>query len=79
VNRFIENLKVRFDNWRNRPVARAYRTMAKALQNDPGYAKSWQANFAVTIYDGARGRLNLAEADEIADDLMRFMWGVTKR
>ena len=64
--------------WKYRPVNRAYQTMANALRNDPEFAQSWQANIAMPIYDGAKGRLTHAEANEIADKLMAHLWGVSK-
>ena len=72
----LEHLRVWWSNWKVWHVSKAYRTMAKALQADPGYAISWQANIAMGIYDGAKGKLTSAEANQIADELMRHLWGV---
>jgi len=51
--------------------------MATALQCDPAYALSWQANIAMPILDGANGKLTPAEASAIADRLMSHLWGVS--
>ena len=68
-----------WSNWRNRHVARAYRTMQDALQRDCGYADAWQANIAMPIFDGADGKLTHAEANEIADRIMAHLWSVAPR
>ena len=49
----LDLIRVRWSNWKNRRVAKAYRTMADVLQRDCGYADAWQANIAMPILDGA--------------------------
>ena len=75
----LDLLRVKWSNWKNRHVARAYRTMQDALQNDCGYADAWQANIAMPIFDGADGKLTAAEANEIADNIMAHLWSVAPR
>lgn len=58
------------------PVQLAVETLSKALQEDPSFAIAWQSNIAMPIYDGARGRLSHAQANEIADRLMKHLFGV---
>lgn len=53
---------------------RAVRHLSKALQEDNDFAISWHANIAMPIYDGAKGKLTPAEANEIADNLMRHLF-----
>lgn len=55
-------------------TARAVRDLSKALQEDNGFALTWHANIAMPIYDGAKGKLTSAEANEIADNLMRHLF-----
>lgn len=66
-------------NWKNRRVAGAYRTMADALQRDCEYADVWGANIAMTIFDGAGGKLTYLEANAIADKLMARLWSVAPK
>ena len=73
-----ENRHTYWHNFRNRKVARAYRTLARAMQADPDYANSWQANYAMTILDRSNRKLTAAECNEIADILMRHCWRVKK-
>ena len=75
----LDLLRVTWSNWKNRHVARAYRTMQDALQNDCGYADAWQANIAMPIFDNAGGKLTHAEANEIADKIMAHLWSVAPR
>ena len=75
----LDRIRVRWANWKNRRVARAYRTMQDALQGDCGYADAWQANIAMPIFDGANGKLTHAEANEIADRIMAHLWSVAPR
>ncbi|HOF19431.1 MAG TPA: hypothetical protein PK082_11020 [Phycisphaerae bacterium] len=75
----LDLIRVRWSNWKNRRVAKAYRTMADVLQRDCGYADAWQANIAMPILDGAGGKLTHAEANAIADRLMAHLWGVAPR
>jgi hypothetical protein len=56
------------------PTRRAVRHLSKVLQADNDYAITWHANIAMPIYDGAKGKLTPAEANEIADNLMRHLF-----
>ena len=47
------------------------------MRDDPSYAHSWQCNIAMPIYDGAKGKLTIHEANAIADDLMRHLFTLT--
>ena len=73
---FFENLKTHWRNWLNRGTAKAYRNLTQAMRNDPMYAHSWQCNIAMPIYDGAKGKLTIEEANQIADDLMKHLFDV---
>ena len=77
--RLLGRVWVMWTNWKNRKTAKAYRTMARALQRDEGYALSWQANIAMPILDGSNGKLTHNEANRIADALMLHLWGVKCR
>ncbi len=59
-------------------TARAYRVLTRAMKRDPSFAHSWQRNIAMPILDGAKGKLSHAEANEIADRLMRHLFEVRK-
>ena len=74
--KFFQDLRVHWDNWWNRKTARAYGHLSDAMKNDPSFALSWQANIAMPILDGSRGKLTHAEANEIADRLMKHLFGV---
>jgi len=76
--RLLANLKTHWRNWKVRGTGKAYRALTKAMRDDPGYALSWQCNIAMPILDGAKGKLTHAEANAIADDLMRHLFGVKK-
>lgn len=67
-----------FRNLRHWKTARAYRDLTGAMKRDPGFAASWQSNIAIPILDGAKGKLTHAEANEIADRLMRHLFEVKK-
>lgn len=71
---FFENLKTHWRNWWNRRTANAYRNLTKAMRDDPCYAHSWQCNIAMPIYDGAKGKLTIEEANQIADNLMKHLF-----
>ena len=76
--RLLANLKT---HWRNRKVrgtGKAYRALTKAMRDDPDYTRSWQCNIAMPIFDGAKGKLTIHEANAIADDLMRHLFEVKK-
>lgn len=74
-------------HWR---TAWAYRHLAKQMQKDRGYAESWQANIAMTIYDATKDdvlcRMNFPEGsalilhsnqcNALADRLMSHLFGV---
>jgi hypothetical protein len=62
------------DRVMNIRTARAVRHLSKALQEDNDFAISWHANIAMPIYDGAKGKLTPAEANQIADSLMRHLF-----
>lgn len=61
-----------------RGTGKAYRTLTKAMQDDPSYAHSWMCNIAMPIYDGAKGKLTIHEANAIADGLMAHLFEVKK-
>lgn len=46
------------------------------LQADPDFARAWQSNIAMPIYDGARGKITHRHANEIADRLMLHLFKV---
>ena len=46
-----ERIRVWYQNWKVRKVSRAVRVLSKALQDDPGFARSWHANIAMLICD----------------------------
>jgi hypothetical protein len=53
-----------------------------ALQGDPSYAVTWQANIAMPILDGCKRRglaLSHADANALADDLMQHLFGVRRQ
>lgn len=72
----LERLRVRWSNWINRRVAKAYRTMAEALRNDPGFAASWRANIACVVHDTPASQTAWETANETADRLMAHLWVV---
>ena len=57
----------------------AYRTLTKAMKRDPDFAHTWQCNIAMPIYDGANGKLTHAEANTIADTLMKHLFDVPNK
>lgn len=73
---FLDRIRVRWSNWKNRRVAKAYRTMAEALKNDPGFAESWRANIACVVHDTPASQTAWETANETADRLMARLWGV---
>lgn len=73
---FWAMLKVKWQNWRVRKTGRAYRTLTKAMRDDPGYALSWQCNIACVIFDS--NVCNQKQANEIADKLMAHLFEVKK-
>jgi len=56
------------------PTALSVRHLSKALQKDNGFAISWHANIAMPIFDGAKGKLTIDEANAIADTLMMHLF-----
>ena len=46
------------------------------MQKYPDFAHIWQCNIAMPILDGANGKLNHEEANEIADRLMAHLFNV---
>lgn len=77
--KFFRDLRVHWSNWWNRKTVKAYRHLSEAMKNDPAYALSWQCNIAMPILDGANGKLTHTEANEIADRLMKHLFGVEKK
>ena len=73
-----DRLRLAWHNWRVRGIAKAYRALTQAMRDDPDYAHSWQCNIAMPIYDGAKGKLTIEEANIIADNLMRHLFEVKK-
>lgn len=71
-----ERFRVWWRNWRNRGTGKAYHTLCKAMQDDPGYAHSWFCNISMPIYDNAKGKLTIIECNDIADTLMQHLFGV---
>lgn len=67
-----------FRNLRHWKTARAYRDLAAAMKRDPSFAHSWQCNIAMPILDKSNGALTHEQANEIADHLMRHLFGVQK-
>ena len=60
----------------NRRFTKAYRTMAAALQRDPGLAQSWRANIACVVHDTPSSQTAWETANETADRLLSYLWGV---
>ena len=75
-SRLLDRIRVRWSNWKNRRVAKAYRTMADALQRDPGFAQSWRANIACVVHDTPASQTAWETANETAERLMAHLWGV---
>jgi hypothetical protein len=73
---FFTSLRTHWNNWWNRGTAKAYQNLTQAMRNDPMYAHSWQCNIAMPIYDGAKGKLTIEEANKIADNLMKHLFDV---
>jgi hypothetical protein len=73
----LDLLRVKWQNWKVRKTGRAYRHLCKAMQNDPGYALSWQCNIACVIFDS--NVCNQKQANEIADKLMAHLFNVRKK
>lgn len=71
----LENIRVRWHNWRNRKVAKAYRALSQAMRDDPDFAHSWQCNIAMPIFD--QTKLSHEEANVIADRLMKHLFDVS--
>lgn len=72
----LDRIRIRWSNWKNRRVAKAYRTMSEALKNDPGFAESWRANIACVVHDTPASQTAWETANETADRLMAHLWGV---
>lgn len=51
---------------------------ANRVRDDPDYAHSWQCNIAMPILDGAKGKLTHAEANAIAENMMRHLFEVKR-
>jgi len=49
-----ERIRTFLANWKHRHTRRAYRHIAKAMRDDPGYRHSWLCNIAMPIYDATR-------------------------
>ncbi len=72
----LDRILVWWSNWKNRRVAKAYRTMAEALRRDPSFAESWRANIACVVHDTPASQTAWETANETADRLMAHLWGV---
>lgn len=72
----IQNLKVRWHNWRARGTKQAYEALTKAMREDRAYAYSWHCNIAMPILDGSNGKLTHEEANQIAEKLMAHLFGI---
>lgn len=76
-----ERISAWYSNWKNRHVRKAYEVITQAMKDDAGYAESWQANIAVTIYDSlthTNHELKHAASNQMADRLMKHLFGVSK-
>lgn len=51
-----ERLRVWYQNWKVRKTSRAVRTLCKALQDDPDFARGWHANISMTILDATSAK-----------------------
>ncbi len=62
-------------HWRTRW---AWRHLSKRMKRDRGYAESWQANIAMTIYDNSRSSavINHEKCNQLADKLMSHLFDV---
>lgn len=68
-------MRVRFlrDRLRFWPLSMALKLFRWELRNND-YAISWHANIAMPIYDAARGKLTVQDANLIADKLMQHLF-----
>lgn len=76
VQQRLVRLGVWLRNLRSWKIARANRDLSRAMKRDSDFAHTWQCNIAMPILDGANGKLTPKEANEIADRLMRHLFGV---
>lgn len=72
-----ERFRVWRTNWPHRKTGSAYKTLVKAMKDDPEYAWSWYCNISMPIFDQSYGKLSSAEADLIASTLMKHLFDVT--
>lgn len=70
-------------NWQTKAesptIERCVTTLSKALQEDPGFAISWQSNIAMPILDACKNLgvpMDHATANHLADGLMLHLFGV---
>lgn len=64
------------DKRRVRAIKKALKVLKEAMVCDPNYAYTWQCNIALPVWDAAGSKLNLAEANKIADALMAHLFEV---
>jgi hypothetical protein len=74
----MERLRVRWHNWKVRKVGRAWRTIEKAMRDDPEYRQTIHANLAMPIFDANNynndNPMTIARANYIADRLMSHLF-----
>lgn len=73
----MARLRVKWQNWKVSKTGRAYRHLRKAMQNDHGYAMTWQCNIACVIFDS--NVCTQKQANEVADKLMAHLFEVRKQ
>jgi len=54
----------------------AFETLTQVMREDPYYAWVWHSNIMMPIYDGAKGKLTIEEAEKISKDLMRHLFEI---
>jgi hypothetical protein len=79
--RVMEHVRVWWINWKSRAAGKAYRTLYRAMQDDPDYARSWNANISMPIYDelrrnGFKHTQSIKIANTCGDKLMRHLFSV---
>jgi hypothetical protein len=61
------------------PIQSAFDLLKIAINADPAYAWSWHSNLAMPILDHSHGVLTHRQANELAADVMRHLFGVDMR
>jgi len=70
----MDRLRVWWSNLKHWKTGRAVRDLTRAFRTDDGFVLTWKCTIACTLMD--RTRLNHAEANEAADELMRTLFQV---